>query len=130
MVWYQYVWEATTGNEADWSDDENEKIHQEPLHIDDWIDFNSEQLEYLWAIIQEYLDDAVSHVFPTMRFEDFARFCHEPPMCVDGVFDTEFWIDRHSEELTYIWKLLKRTKSFLLYRTTYEEFTQFCYASR
>jgi hypothetical protein len=44
MVWYQYVWEATTGNEADWSDDENEKIHQEPLHIDDWIDFNSEQL--------------------------------------------------------------------------------------
>ena len=130
MVWNQYVWEATNGNEAEWSDDENEKLNQEPLHIDDWIDFNSQQLEYLWAILQEYIDDAGSRIFPAMRFEDFARFCHEPPVYTERIFDAEFWIDRHSEELSYIWKLLMITKSNFLHRTAYEEFTHFCYTYR
>lgn len=127
MVWHQYVWEATNGNEAEWSDEENDKLNQEPAHIDDWIDFNSDHLEYLWAILQEYLYDSGSRIFPTMRFEDFARFCREPPMCVEGVFAMEFWIDEHAEELSYMYKLLKGN---MLYRPTYQEFTQFCYASR
>ena len=130
MVWHQYVWEATTGNEVDGSDEEHDSLYQEPLHIDDWIDFNSDELEYLWAILQEYMDDAGSCPFPKMRFEDFARFCHDPPMFIEGVFHSAYWIDTHSDELGYMWKLLRRTKSQFIHRTTYESFTQFCYNSR
>jgi hypothetical protein len=127
MVWYQYVWEASTGNEVDASDDDNDG--QEPLHVDDWIDYNSDELEYLWAILREYIDDAGSRIFPNMSYEDFARFCHDPPM-YRGQFDMEFWIDTHTEELAYMWKLLKRTKSQFIRHVPYESFTYFCFRSR
>ena len=130
MVWHQYVWEATTGNEADMSDDEYESQLQQPVHIDDWIDFNSEELNYLWAVIQEYSYDACSNLLRHMRSEDLARFCRDPPMYFRGDFNTDYWIDTHSEELRYIWKLLRNTKSRLLYQTAYEDFTYFCYMSR
>ena len=129
MVWNQYVWEATTGNEVDISDDEESQF-QQPIHIDDWIDFNSEEINYLWAIIQEYSYDACSSLLMHMRSEDLARFCHDPPMYFIGDFNTAYWIDTHSEELRYIWKLLRNTRSRLIYQTTYEDFAYFCYTSR
>lgn len=133
MVWHQYVWEAATGNEVDASDEEHEGgTHQEPLHIDDWIDFNSDELEYLWAILQEYLYDSGRRLFPTMRFEAFARFCHDPSryMYREGIFDAEYWIDTHTGELEYMWALLKRSKSQFVLRVPYDVFAQFCYACR
>ena len=36
MVWSQYVYDAMNGNEADYSDNENEIQDNEPLHINDW----------------------------------------------------------------------------------------------
>lgn len=129
MVWNQYVWEATTGNEADVSDDEYEAQFQQPVHIDDWIDFNSEELSYLWSIIQEYSYDACSNLLQYMTNEDLARFCYDPPLYFEGDFNTAYWIDTHSEELRYIWKLLRKTKCRLLYQTTYDEFAYFCYMS-
>jgi hypothetical protein len=131
MVWNQYVLEASTGNEAEWSDDENDGHNTEYLHIDDWIDFNSDEIDYAWAVLREYLDDAGSRICPSMTYEDFARFCHEPPEPTEmSVFEEEYWVDTHSEELSYMWKILKRTKSSFLFRTTYEMFTQFCCTRR
>jgi len=130
MVWNQYVWEATTGNEVDWSDDENVQNNNEPLHIDDWIDFNSGELEYLWVIIQETVYDSGSRLFEKMMYEDFARFCFDPPEYQGGVFDVAYWIDTHEDELAYIWKQLKCTKSKLIYQTTFETFAHFCYRFR
>lgn len=130
MVWHQYVWEAATGNEAEMSDDEYESQLQQPVHIDDWIDFNSEELNYLWAVIQEYSYDACSNLLEHVRSEDLARFCHDPPLYFEGDLDTDYWIDKHSEELRYIWKLLRNTRSRLLYSVTYHDFAFFCYTSR
>jgi hypothetical protein len=133
MVWNQYVWEASTGNEADMSDGENDGNHQDTLHIDDWIDFNSEELDYLWAILHEYLYEKGGRpiCFHSTNYEDFARFCYEPPFREfdTPVFELEHWIDTHNVELLYMWKLLKRTNSHLLHRTTYEDFTSFCSCS-
>ena len=36
MVWSQYVYDSFNGNEADYSDNENETQDNEPLHINDW----------------------------------------------------------------------------------------------
>jgi hypothetical protein len=127
MVWNQYVWEASTGNEADMSDGENDGNHQDVVHVDDWIDFNSDELDYLWAILTEYMHDKGGRpiCFHSTRYDDFARFCYEPPE-VRQEFELEYWIHVHTEELAYMWKLLKRTKTHLLHRTTYDEFAFFC----
>jgi len=130
MVWHQYVWEATTGNEADVSDDDYESHVHDPIHIDDWIDFNSGELNYLWAIIQEYGYDANSTLLRNMTCEDLARFFYDPPLFHERTFDLEYWVDKYSEELEYTWKLLRNTRSRLVHKTTYEDFTFFCYTSR
>lgn len=129
MVWYQYVWEATTGNEAEWSDDEHAQ-HQEPVHVDDWLDFNSDELDYLWTILQEYMYDAGSRLLAKMGREDFARFCFDPPAYREGQFDVAFWIDTHEEALAHMWRLLTYTKSTMIRQTTYETFAHFCYRYR
>lgn len=129
MVWNQYIWEATTGNEVDISDDEESQV-QQPIHVDDWIDFNSEEINYLWAIIQEYCHDAYTNFLQKMTSEDLGRFCYDPPMYFEGDPNTDSWIEENSEELRYIWKLLKQTKSSLINNTNYEDFAFFCFMSR
>jgi hypothetical protein len=130
MVWNQYIWEATTGNEADISDDEESQV-QQPVHIDDWIDFNSEEINYLWAIIREYCYDAYTTNFlQNMTSEDLARFCYDPPMYFEGDSNTDRWIEENSEKLRYIWKLVRKSKSSLILHTNYEDFAFFCYTSR
>ena len=129
MVWYQYVWEANTGNEADLSDDDD-KLQEEPLHVDDWIDFNSDELEYLWAILQETMYDSGSSLLSNMKYEDLARFCFDPPMYNEGVFEVEFWIDTNMEELWYMWKLLNRTRSMMIRHASFKMFTHYCFRFR
>ena len=130
MVWNQYVWEATTGNEADWSDDENDPNNHEPMHIDDWIDFNSDELEYLWAVLQETVYDSGSRLLEKMTSEDFARFCYDPPEYREGLFDVAYWIDTHEDELGYLWKQLRFTRSKMIHQATFDAFTHFCYRYR
>ena len=78
MVWNQYVYEATTGNEIDYSDDEYENDQLELMHIDDWRDFYSSELEYMWNILRQYLYDAnyPGHILIHETYEDFIRFCY------------------------------------------------------
>ena len=49
MVWSQYVYEATHGNEAYNSDNEHEVNIDEPLHINDWEEVHHEHLRYMWG---------------------------------------------------------------------------------
>ena len=63
MVWSQYVYEATHGNEAEHSDNEYEVNIDEPLHINDWEEYHHEHLRYMWGILKQYLDDAVMSHF-------------------------------------------------------------------
>jgi hypothetical protein len=77
MVWSQYVYEATHGNEADNSDNEYEVNIDEPLHINDWEMKHQDDLRYMWGILQQYLDDAVmSHfMLKFAKYDDFVEFC-------------------------------------------------------
>ena len=53
MVWSQYVYEATHGNEAYNSDNDQEVNIDEPLHINDWEEVHHEHLRYMWGILQQ-----------------------------------------------------------------------------
>ena len=77
MVWSQYVYEATHGNEAEHSDNEYQVNIDEPLHINDWEEVHHEHLRYMWGILQQYLDDAVmSHfILKFAKYDDFVEFC-------------------------------------------------------
>jgi hypothetical protein len=76
MVWNQYVYEAMNGNEADYSDNENETNIQEPLHITDWELKYQEELRYMWGILQQYLyDSCMSHlILKFASYDDFVEF--------------------------------------------------------
>ena len=50
----------------------------EPLHIDDWRDFQHEHLQYMWGLLRQYLYDAgyPAGIMRHATFEDFIRFIH------------------------------------------------------
>ena len=77
MVWSQYVYDAMNGNEADYSDNENEIQDNEPLHINDWEEYHHEHLRYMWGILQQYLyDAAMSHrILKFANYDEFVEFC-------------------------------------------------------
>jgi hypothetical protein len=57
MVWSQYVYEATTGFDADASDDD-ELNDNTPLNIEDWEVEYSDELKMMWNTIRTLLYDA------------------------------------------------------------------------
>ena len=77
MVWSQYGYEATHGNEAYNSDNEQEINIDEPLHINDWEEVHHEHLRYMWGILQQYLHDAyMSHlILKFANYDEFVEFC-------------------------------------------------------
>jgi len=77
MVWNQYVYEATHGNDAEYSDYEDEVNIDEPLHINDWELEYQDELRYMWGILQQYLyDAALSHrILNFADYNDFVEFC-------------------------------------------------------
>ena len=77
MVWNQYVYEATHGNEAYNSDNDQEVNIDEPLHINDWEAEHHEHLHYMWGILQQYLYDAAfSHlILNYANYDEFVEFC-------------------------------------------------------
>lgn len=125
MVWNQYVWEATTGNEVDWSDDEDG--YQETLHVDDWLDYNAYELGYMWGIVRAHTYDIMSNPWPAMTREALGRFCFEQYTYVPRSFDAAHWIDQHADFVKDLWR---RLRPHFLRRVLYEEFAHFCYAHR
>ena len=77
MVWSQYVYEATNGNDAEHSDYDEEIHIDEPLHINDWELHYQDDLRYMWGILQQYLyDSATSHLILNFAdYNDFVEFC-------------------------------------------------------
>jgi hypothetical protein len=77
MVWSQYVYEATNGNDAEHSDCDEEIHIDEPLHINDWELYYQDDLRYMWGILQQYLyDSATSHLILNFAdYNDFVEFC-------------------------------------------------------
>jgi hypothetical protein len=100
MVWSQYVYEATTGFDADASDDD-EFNDNTPLNIEDWEVEYSEELGMMWNTIRTLLYDAgVEH---SGRFVDFVEFCYvEHNPYHERVYS-------ENETLLYgIWKSIRR----------------------
>lgn len=125
MVWCQYVWEATTGNEVEWSDDDDG--HQETLHVDDWLDHNATEIDFMWGIVRAYAHDAMKDTCPGMTREALGRFSFEPYQYDERSFDAAHWLDTNGEAVGDLWR---RLRLHFLHRAGYEEFAHFCYANR
>jgi hypothetical protein len=107
MVWHQYVWEATTGNEATLSDDENTQ-DTDPLSFEDWELQYSDVLGMLWNTTRTLLHDA--HIFHRGELCDFVAFCYmeHDPLYTRVCFEYEeqtIWIEEH---LAHVWKNIRR----------------------
>jgi hypothetical protein len=108
MVWNQYVYEATTGNDVDF-DSDGEFVDEEPGQtIDEWEDVYSEELTFMWGVLNTLLYDA--HIEHHGNFADFVEFCYdehdkdlEPTSweCQEDVF----W---YEERFSHIWRTLRR----------------------
>lgn len=108
MVWNQYVYEATTGNDVDF-DSDGEFVDEEPGQtIDEWEDVYSEELTFMWGVLNTLLYDA--HIEHHGNFADFVEFCYEEhdadlkPTTWGSQEDT-FW---YEERLSPIWRSLRR----------------------
>jgi hypothetical protein len=79
MVWTQYVYEASNGNDVD-IDSDGDIIEDEPVQgVEDWEIEYSDELWMMWNTIQSRLYDA--HLEHSGAFVDFVEFCyveHEP----------------------------------------------------
>ncbi len=108
MVWSQYVYEATAGFETSQASDDEDFIDDTPLNVEDWEVQYSDELWYMWGMMNTLLNDA--HIEHTGKFCDFVEFCymeHDP--CHDRVAweyqeQTEWYEDR----LAHIWRNTRR----------------------
>ena len=99
MVWNQYVYEATTGFDADVSDDD-EFNDNTPLNVEDWEVQYLDELRYMWGMMNTLLHDA--HIEHSGEFCDFVEFCY---MEHDSYHDRVS--SEHNETLQYIWRRLR-----------------------
>jgi hypothetical protein len=81
MVWSQYVQDAnpTTANNDYSSDDEDDTIYNNPLELQDWITWYSDDLMNLWMSMKAYREDTgnVHHFLNNMEWTDFCEFCYQ-----------------------------------------------------
>ena len=115
MVWSQYVYEATAGLDAPQSDEEEleDDVH---LSVEDWQIKYSDELWYMWDMIQQLLKDAfLEHTLMTeCDFSDFAEFCS-----TEHTDDCDFvWLP-YEAQLSYIWRHIQE---FLEDTGLYNEF--------
>jgi len=99
MVWNQYVYEATTGFDAEVSDDD-EFNDNTPLNVEDWEVQYSDELRYMWGMMNTLLHDA--HIEHSGEFCDFVEFCY---MEHDSYHDRVS--SEYDENLWYIWKRIR-----------------------
>jgi len=129
MVWSQYVYEANEGFDTDPSDDEEleDDIH---LSVEDWQIKYSDELWYLWDVIQQLLRDGfLEHeLMSDCTFSDFAEFCYN-----DHIDDCDFvWIPYESQ-LSYIWRHIQEflvdadLHTEFMYGATFDHWVKFAF---
>ena len=74
MVWSQYVYEATVGFETSHASDDEDLTDDTPLNVEDWEVQYSDELWYMWGMMNTLLEDA--YIEHTGKFCDFVEFCH------------------------------------------------------
>jgi hypothetical protein len=107
MVWSQDVYEASAGFEHDASDDDD-IIDDTPLNIEDWEVEYSDELQYMWDMINTLMYDA--HLNHTGKFCDFVEFCHTDHDTYHGRVTWEYQdqTEWYEERLAHIWRHLRR----------------------
>jgi hypothetical protein len=100
MVWSQYVYEASTGFDADASDDDDFNDNT-PLNIEDWEVEYSDELRYMWSTINTLMYDA--YITHSGKFCDFVEFCFEEHDPYHERVSCE-----HENQLHYIWTRIRR----------------------
>jgi|TARA_R110000851_G_scaffold1961_2_gene7541 hypothetical protein len=98
MVWSQYVYEATVGFETSHASDDEDLTDDTPLNVEDWEVQYSDELWYMWGMMNTLLEDA--YIEHTGKFCDFVEFCYMEHECV-------VW-EYQEEKLSHIWKHLRR----------------------
>ena len=85
MVWSQYVYEATTGFDTSHASDDEDFNDEVPLNVEDWEIQHSDELWYMWGMINTLTYDArIEHPY------------QERVTC------------EYDEKLHHIWKSLRR----------------------
>lgn len=131
MVWNQYVWEATTGNEADLSDNELDQDTQ-PETFEDWELRYSNVIHMLWNTMRTLMHDA--HIIYSGDINDFTRFCYadHDPMNERVSFEYEEQTNWFEHRLMHVWKNLRRIVDAnglheeILRGATFWNFMEFC----
>lgn len=131
MVWNQYVWEASTGTEVYFSDDE-EFQENAPLSYEEWEFHYEEVLRMMWNTIRTLLYDA--GITYNGKFCDFVDFCYTEHVPDDSVlwFGTEEKTEWMGERLFHVWKTISRIivnndlHTELMRGVTFENFVHFC----
>ena len=101
MVWSQYVYEATVDLDSYASGDEDDGHDITPLNIEDWEVEYSEELGFMWNMINTLLYDArIKH---SGKFCDFVEFCFTEHDSYHERVTTEYEVQLH-----HIWKNLRR----------------------
>lgn len=101
MVWNQYVYEATSGNDVD-IDSDNEIYDDDiELTVEDWEIEYSGELTMMWDTIRTLMYDA--HIEHSGRFCDFVEFCY-----VEHYTYTDEVVWEHDEYLEHVWKNIRR----------------------
>lgn len=128
MVWHQYVWEATTGNEADMSDDENDQ-ETAPLSFEDWELKYSDVLHMMWNTARTLMYDA--HITHSGELCDFVHFCYTDhvPLETREYEEQTMWFE---SQLFHVWKNIRRIVNDnglheeVLRGATFYTFVRFC----
>lgn len=107
MVWNQYVYEATTGNDPEYESD-NENYDSDYEHtIEDWELEYSEELHHMWNTMNTLLYDA--HIQHSGQFCDFVEFCYLEHDTIGRITweyqEQTMW---YEERLIHVWKNLVR----------------------
>lgn len=100
MVWHQYVWEATTGNEVESDDDTSFPQDKRGVTFEDWQLEYSDVLDMMWNTLRTLMYDA--HLVHSEHRCDFDVFCyteHDPMTSVQFEYE---------DELVHIWRHLRR----------------------
>lgn len=131
MVWSQYVYEATADTEAFNASDDDEYNDDTPLNIEDWEVQYSDELRYMWNMINTLMYDAqINH---SGKFCDFVEFCfnrHMPhPERITWEYEEQTkW---YEERLSHIWRNLRRTinenhlHEEMMHGVTFNNFVQY-----
>jgi len=123
MVWSQYVYEASANTEVHSSDDDHTDSEENNplLNIHTFYDAYSDDLWFLWDLLQQMLHDAfLNYDYRDMEFHDWLEFCfHES--------DPDDAVTRGGDlGMGYVWDTLRRQdQEGVLQKKRLEDFEEF-----